>query len=151
MLRMQRRAVAKAAATGHGTGGQQLDLELMMADGKARGGADPAFDAHLMQITEWGKAVWHERLPRRSLHVLAANAQKKLAKAKSIWAVVYGPGTDFVATCARLGWTVIDGLRLRTDNEFHVDLTLDPPAAVTKTGGDGGRAMAVAERGGVDP
>ena len=70
MLRMQRRAVMKAAATGHGIGGQQLDLGLIIADGKAGGGADPAFDAHIMPIVEWAKAVWHERLPRKSLQVL---------------------------------------------------------------------------------
>ena len=46
--------------------------------------------------------------------------------------MVTGPGTAFVATCARLRWTIIDGLTLRTDDGFHLDLTLDPPAAVQK-------------------
>ena len=109
-----------------------MDLGLMIADGKAGGGADPAFDAHIMPIVEWAKAVWHERLPRKSLQVLAAKAFAKLAKAKNVWAAVTGPGAAFVATCARLKWTVIDGLSIRTDDGFHLDLTLDPPAAVKK-------------------
>ena len=98
LLRMQRRAVAKAAASGHGVGGQQLDLGLIIADGKAGGGADPAFDAHVMPIVESSKAVWNERLPRKCLKVLAANSFKKLAKAKNVWSAVTGPGAAFVAT-----------------------------------------------------
>ena len=132
MLRLQRRAVAKAAAIGYGTGGQQLDLGLMIADGGTKGGADPAFDAHVMPITEWAKAVWEVRLPRKSLQALAANAQRKLARARNVWAAVNGPGTAFVATCARLNWTIIDGMTLRTDNGLDLDLRVDPPAAVQK-------------------
>ena len=49
-----------------------------------------------------------------------------------MWASVTGPGTAFVATCARLGWTVVDGVTLRTDDGFDLDLTVDPPAAVVK-------------------
>ena len=46
MLRNQRRAAAAATAPVGGTGGQHVDLALMMADGSARGKADPAYDAH---------------------------------------------------------------------------------------------------------
>ena len=136
LLRLQRRAVARAAAAGHGAGGQQLDLGLMMVDGRARGGADPAFDAHTMPITEWARAVWEERLPRKCLQALAANAQKKLSKARCVWAAVTGPGTAFVATCARLRWTIVDGMTLRTDNGFYLDLRLDPLFSGREAGGD---------------
>ena len=71
-------------------------------------------------------------MPRKCLQALAANAQKKLAKTKSVWAAVTGPGTAFIATCARLRWTVIDGMTLRTDSGFDLDLRVDPPAAVQK-------------------
>ena len=69
---------------------------------------------------------------RKNLQVLAANSFLKLAEAKNVWAMVNGPGTAFVATCARIKWTVIDGLTLRTDDGFHLGLTVDPPAAVQK-------------------
>ena len=132
LLRHQRVAVARAGAKGGTTGGQQLDLALMTMDGGPGGGADPAFDAHTQPIVGWSRAVWNEQLPRKSLKVLAANSLLKLAEAKSVWALVVGPGSAFVATCARIGWTIIDGLTIRTDSGFHLDLTLDPPAAVHK-------------------
>ena len=132
LLRQQRVAVGKAAAKGRGTGGHQLDLCLMAANGKAGGGADPAFDAHIMPIVGWSRAVWNQQLPRKSLRMLAANSLLRLAEANNVWASVNGPGAAMVATCTRIGWTVIDGLTLRTDDGFHLDLTLDPPAAVQK-------------------
>ena len=45
LLQSQRRAVAAAVAPQYGTGGQNLDIVLMMADDSAKGSADPAFDA----------------------------------------------------------------------------------------------------------
>ena len=130
LLRHQRVAVARAGAKGGATGGQQLDLALMMMDGGPGGGADPAFDAHTQPIVGWSRAVWNEQLPRKSLKVLAANALLKLSEANNVWAMVVGPGSAFVATCARIGWAIIDGVNIRTDSGFHLDLTLDPPAAV---------------------
>ena len=35
-----------------------------------------------------------------------------------------------VASCARLTWTVVNALRLKTDTGIILDLTLDPPAVV---------------------
>ena len=49
-LLAQRRAVAAALAPAAGTRGQCLDMTLVLADGKAKGRADPAFDAHIDPI-----------------------------------------------------------------------------------------------------
>ena len=129
-LEAQRRAVAAAVAPSNGTGGQQVDMALMLADGGPRGRADPAYDAHTLPIGEWAKAVWEERLPRPALAALAAQAKLQLARAKRIWATVKGPGAAMVASCARLQWTVLDAFRLKTDAGVVLDLRLDPPALV---------------------
>ena len=122
--------MAAAVAPKNGTGGQQIDIALMLADGGPKGRADPAFDAHTLPIGEWARAVWEERLPRLALMALAAQAMLQLAKAKRIWATVHGPGAAMVATCARIQWTVRDAFRLVTDTGTELDLRLDPPAAV---------------------
>ena len=57
-LRSQRQTVAAIAAPGAGAGGQNLDLALMVADGSAKGRADPAYDAHIMPVGQWAVAVW---------------------------------------------------------------------------------------------
>ena len=129
-LLSQRRAVAAATAPKNGTGGQQLDIALMLADGGPKGNADPAFDAHSLPIGEWARAVWEERLPRPAMMALAAQAKLQLIRAKRIWATVTGPGAAMVASCARLKWTVVNAMRLKTDTGIILDLTLDPPAVV---------------------
>ena len=50
LLRDQRRAVVAAAAPESGSGGQQLYLALVIADGGPRGSADPASDAHVLPL-----------------------------------------------------------------------------------------------------
>ena len=61
---------------------------------------------------------------------LAAKAKKKLKKSKNTWAKVKGPAAAMVASCRRLGWTVISSTELRTDQGETLDLLLDSPAAV---------------------
>ena len=129
-LEAQRRSVAAAVAPKNGTGGQQLDMALTIADGGPKGKADPAFDAHTLPIGEWARAVWEERLPRPALMALAAQAKLQLARSKRIWATVYGPGAAMVASCARIRWTVLDAFRLVTDTGGELDLRIDPPAMV---------------------
>ena len=46
----QRRVVGAATAPAGGNGGQDLDVALMLADGRAKGKADPTFPAHAMPI-----------------------------------------------------------------------------------------------------
>ena len=60
-LRSQRQTVAAIAGPGAGTGGQKLDLALMVADGSAKGRADPAFDAHIMPVGQWAMAIYGSR------------------------------------------------------------------------------------------
>ena len=57
MLHSQRQVAAAVAAPGVGTGGQNLDMALIMADGGPKGRADPAYDAHKLPIGEWAFAV----------------------------------------------------------------------------------------------
>ena len=63
MVRGMRRVAAAIASPASGTGGQNLDAALIVADGGSSGCADPAFDLHLVPIGEWAAAVWNERLP----------------------------------------------------------------------------------------
>ena len=126
LLRDQRRAVAAAAALEHGTGGQQLDLALLVADGGPRGSADPAFDAHILPLSYWAAAVWEERLPRASLERMVARARVQIAKAKRVWHVVCGPAAALVVTCSRIGWRVNSALLITTHEGRQLDLTLAP-------------------------
>ena len=41
-------------------------------------------------------------------------------------------GAAFVATCARIRWTVIDAMTLRIDDGFDFDLRVDPTVVVEK-------------------
>ena len=125
-------------------GGQQLPLlprrratvaktsiwPLTFADENARAGADPAFDAHIMPIGDWATAVWEQWMPERAMERLAAKAKQKLKKAKNPWAKVKGPAAAMVASCRRLGWTVVNSTELRTDQWETLHLNLDSPAAV---------------------
>ena len=130
LLRDQRRTAAVIAAPESGVGGQNLDLALILADENAKSGADPAFDAHTMPIGDWATAVWESWMPERTMERLAAAAKKKLKKAKNIWAKVKGPAAAMVASCRRLGWTVISSTEILTDQGLTLDLHRDSPAAV---------------------
>ena len=130
MLNSQRSAAAAAAAPGAGTGGQNLDLALLMADGSKTGRADPAYDAHALPIGEWAMAIWECWLPIRSLQRIVDDAVNRLNGAKNKWAVCYGPGAAMVMTCRRLGWTVRSATKLITDTGELLDLILDPPKVV---------------------
>ena len=59
-----------------------------------------------------------------------AKAKQKLKKAKNTWAKVKGPAAAMVASCQRLGWTVISSSELRTDQGDILDFHADSPAAV---------------------
>ena len=61
---------------------------------------------------------------------LAAKAKQKLRKAKNPWSKVKGPAAAMVASCQRLGWTVVNSSELRTDQGDTLDLHADSPAAV---------------------
>ena len=127
MLREQRRAAAHAAAPASGPCGQDIVLALMVADGSARGKADPAFAARSSPIGMWAQAVWHSWLPIRCLDRLARTAVNKLAEAKRPWVRVIGPATAMTASAQRLGWTVDNWCTLTTDVGRRLNLLKDPP------------------------
>ena len=63
LLRAERQTAAAASAPGAGTGGQNLDLAMVVADGSNKGRADPAYDARSLPIGEWAMAVWEKWSP----------------------------------------------------------------------------------------
>jgi hypothetical protein len=69
-------------------------------------------------------------MPERTMERLATVAKKKLKKAKNIWAKVKGPAAAMVASCRRLGWTVISSTEILTDQGLTLDMHLDSPAAI---------------------
>ena len=88
LLRRQRRAVAAAAAPGHGICGQSLDLARILADGSATGKADPAFAAHIGPIGFWATAVYEQWAPLDDLAGLVLSSTQRLCAARNPWAVV---------------------------------------------------------------
>ena len=132
MLLAQRRTAAAAAAKCSGFGGQNLDLALMIADGSAKGKADPAYEAHSGPIQQWAMAVWDQRLQSNELLVLAADAKVRLTKAKSPWSVCAGPAAAFIATAARIGWTITDAFGGTDDRGKSVDFVKDPPIVIKR-------------------
>ena len=102
----------------------------MMFDGGPKGRADPAYDAHMLPIGEWALALWEGWTTEAAMNRLIADAKERLGRARSKWAVVYGPAAAFVQTCSRLQWTVIDAATLVTDDGVFLNLRLDPPAVV---------------------
>jgi hypothetical protein len=80
----------------------------------------------------WAIAAWETWLPRGALLRLAAEAKRTLAAAPNVWAAVRGPGAAFVASAARLGWTVHDAFSVTTDDGTALRFTSDPPARVKR-------------------
>ena len=119
--------VGAATALAGGSGGQDLDVVLMQADGRAKGKADPAFPAHAMPIKSWAEAVWVQRLPRISMRRMITVAKRRLRKAARQWSVCYGPAAAFIATCNRLLWQVVDETTVIADLGRTIDFELDPP------------------------
>ncbi|HUU60977.1 MAG TPA: reverse transcriptase domain-containing protein, partial [Acidimicrobiia bacterium] len=132
MLLRQRRAASAASAPGSGLCGQNLDLALVLADGSATGRADPAYTAHSDPIGQWATAAWEQWIPAGAMLRLAAAALVKLAKARNPWHCCTGPGAGFVATAARLGWTIHDAFSVTTDDGTPLRLLVDPPVVVMR-------------------
>ena len=72
--------MAAVTAPGFGSSGQNMDIALIFADGKAGGKADPAYDAHTMPIGQWAMAVW-EHLGERKV----AQQNDQLREAELGW------------------------------------------------------------------
>ena len=69
-------------------------------------------------------------MPRPAMLAMMAQAKLRLIRAKNVWSVVTGPAASVAATCARVNWTVVDALLLRTDTGVELNLTVDPPAVI---------------------
>ena len=126
MLDAQKRAAAAIAAPGAGTGGQNPDIALLLADGGLSGKADPAYDAHLIPLGEWAHAVWEGWMPVKAMRRMIEHVKEQLQHAKSPWSKVYGPAATIVMTCRRLRWTVLSATHFVTDNGILLNLALDP-------------------------
>ena len=126
MLRSQRQVASAIAAPGAGTGGQNMDIALIFADGGPKGKADPAFDAHMMPIGEWALASWENWATEVAMESIVKAALAMVAKGKNRWASVYGPGAALVMTCIRIEWQVVSARHLVTHEGEMLDLKLDP-------------------------
>ena len=128
MLLGQRRAAA--AATCDKACGADLDLTLVIADGRTIGSTDPAFEAHIGVVHMWALAVWENWAPRAMLARLVDKTLVRLNRAKRVWAVVYGPAAALVATLRRLGWGIKSAFVFESDDGKLLDLRLDSPAYI---------------------
>ena len=133
MLLSQRRAATAATAPGSGFGGQDLEIAMMIADGKVKGKADPAFAAHADVVGHWAKAVWNSWLAIDSLQMSLQDAKRRVANAKRPWSIVYGPAAGLVCTLDRVGWTIESASSIVSDIGTRFDLTEDPPIVIERS------------------
>ena len=53
-------------------------------------------------------AMWEEWLPNTTMAMMVVVTLPVLIRAPRPWSRVNGPAVAFIATCARLWWTVVD-------------------------------------------
>ena len=128
-LHAQRVAVASSSVPG---GSGDLDLMLAVADGSAKGQADPAFSAHLLPICKWAQAVWHGWLALAALQALLKHATSRLAGKERLWSLVHGPAAAFLATAWRIGWQATSATTVVDELGVAHDLLDVPPARIAK-------------------
>ena len=76
--------------------------------------------------------MWESWLPQVTMMKMVAAKLPILIRAPRPWSRVYGPAAAFIATCARLKWTVIDAGNVITDTGQALNLRVDPPAEVVR-------------------
>ena len=128
LLHRQRQTAAMAMSGG--TRGKSLDLSLLLADEKEKDETDPMFAASKAPIVKWAEAVWHSWWPVTTMDKMVSKARVALAKADFPWMRVVGPSSAFVATAARIGWTITSARFISCENASQLDLTKDPPVVV---------------------
>ena len=126
-LLLQGRAAGFAAHPARSMCGQVLDLALILADGSAKGTADPAFEAHTGPMGRWAMAVWNGWLPMLSLSSMMQEAMTACQKARQPWRIAYGPAAATYLSAVRLGWSIVDATTWITDRGMPLDLRIDPP------------------------
>jgi hypothetical protein len=128
LLLEQRRGVV--AASCDTVAGANIDLSLAIADGKAIGAADPAFEAHVGVLLFWACAIWESWVPIKLLHTLVEEAVVRLGSTNRVWAAVCGPAAAMVASAWRLGWKVISATECENDLGESIDLKINSPSWV---------------------
>ena len=119
-----------ASAASNATHGKQLDFVLLVMDG-ASGKLDPAFDAHTGPFKAWALTVWADWFPTNVLHDAANKAKAQIERAKgSVWTMVRGPVAAFIASAARIGWTVHSATTATDDLQQNWNFAADSPAAI---------------------
>ena len=128
MLLQQR--CSSASCTCVSAAGANLDLTLLIADGKSRGAADPAFEAHTGVVYFGALAIWEHWAPRVVMEYVLKDAKVRLVQVKIIWNAVFGPAAALVATLKRLQWEMLSATDFCTDDAVRVNLKVDSPACV---------------------
>ena len=141
MLLDQRRAAAAALAPPGGTGGQSIDLALMMANGSSSGRADPAYAAHTQVIGFWAMNVWNKWIDVAEFESGIQSTKAMMISEGVNWQKVHGPTAALIATCARIEWTVQDASTLITHTGRVLRLDLDPPPSCASASGERSAAL----------
>ena len=58
LLRGQRTTASVMMAPASGSGGQEMEIAMILADGGPKGMADPEFPAHIATMGHWSMAIW---------------------------------------------------------------------------------------------
>ena len=74
-------------------------MALMLADMRAGGHIDPAYEAHTGPIVMWAKAVWNNWLPAEGMRAAVLQALQGIKKnGTTSWHRVTGPAAAMVAS-----------------------------------------------------
>ena len=77
-------------------------------------------------------AAWENWTTHNSMQRLVEHSVKKLTGARRPWHECYRPRDDFVLTCQRFNWAVINAVIAVADNGRCLNSRLDPPTVVQK-------------------
>ena len=72
---------SRSICPGGRTGGQNLGMAMVVADGSKKGRADPAYDAHSLPIGEWAMAVRERWTTRVSMQKVIDDAVERTTRA----------------------------------------------------------------------
>ena len=103
---------------------------LVLADKAPADTTDPPFAAHVLSIGHWAQAIWDGWRSREAMASDFARSRRRLAQSKHIWGAVSGPAGAFIASAARLGWSVVSFNRARDDLDVEWHLDRDSPELV---------------------
>ena len=131
---LRRRRVLATHVLSSARAGRSVNLLLRWAARSPGDATDPAYEAHAVSIVAWATAVW-EGLPAKRILEGALARQKRRqegTKEKHRWKKVKGPAGALLATCAQMGWEVVDAETLRTDLGDEVSFKKRSPTWKTR-------------------